>query len=107
MAQKTKILYSEVSRFPTVQRDLAMVVNKSVSYAEIEETINKQKLSRLADVRLFDKFESEKLGGDKKSLAINFTFSDDEKTLTDKEIDNMMNRIMQSLQTDLHAEIRK
>ena len=58
-------------------------------------------------MRLFDIFESEKLGKDKKSLAINFTFIDEEKTLTDKEIDGMMNRIMQALQKDVNAEIRK
>ena len=106
-AQQTKILYSEVSRFPAVQRDLAMVVSKSVTYAEIEKQIKNQKLSKLIDMRLFDIFESEKLGADKKSLAINFTFSDEEKTLTDKEVDNMMNRIIQSLQSGVNAEIRK
>ncbi|MDQ2753451.1 MAG: phenylalanine--tRNA ligase subunit beta, partial [Bacteroidota bacterium] len=106
-AGAAKIIYKEVPRFPAVQRDLAMIVNKSVSFAEIEAAINKQKLSRLTDMRLFDIFESEKLGADKKSLAVNFTFSDEEKTLTDKEIDGMMNRIMQSLQTDVNAEIRK
>ncbi len=106
-AQAAKITYKEVPRVPAVQRDLAMIVNKSVSYAEIEGVINKQKLSRLTNMRLFDIFESEKLGAEKKSLAINFTFLDEEKTLTDKEIDGMMNRIMQSLQTDVNAEIRK
>ncbi len=106
-AGATKIIYKEVPRFPAVQRDLAMIVNKSVSYAEIDGVINKQKLSRLTNTRLFDIFESEKLGAEKKSLAINFTFLDEEKTLTDKEIDGMMNRIMQSLQTDVNAEIRK
>ena len=106
-AQAAKITYKEVPRVPAVQRDLAMIVNKSISYAEIEGVINKQKLSRLTNMRLFDIFESEKLGAEKKSLAINFTFLDEEKTLTDKEIDGMMNRIMQSLQTDVNAEIRK
>ena len=106
-AQAAKITYKEVPRVPAVQRDLAMIVNKSVSYTEIEGVINKQKLSRLTNMRLFDIFESEKLGAEKKSLAINFTFLDEEKTLTDKEIDGMMNRIMQSLQTDVNAEIRK
>ncbi len=107
VARNTKIVYSEVPRFPAVQRDLAMVVNKSVGYAEIEETISKQKLTKLSDIRLFDRFESEKIGKDKISLAINFTFTDAEKTLTDKETDSMMNRIMQSLENGLGAEIRK
>lgn len=106
-AQQTKIVYGEVSRFPAVQRDLAMVINKSLSYAEIETAVRKQRVPKLTDIRLFDKFESEKLGVDKQSLAISFTFTDNEKTLTDKEIDGMMNRIMQGLQTDLNAEIRR
>ncbi len=106
-AQQTKIIYKEVPRFPSIQRDLAMVVSQSVSYAEIEANITKQSIAKLTDVRLFDIFESEKLGRGKKSLAINFTFSDEEKTLTDKEIDNLMNRIIQSLQTGVEAEIRK
>jgi phenylalanyl-tRNA synthetase beta chain len=56
---------------------------------------------------LFDIFESEKLGKDKKSLAISFTFSDKEKTLTDKEIDSMMNQLIVSYEKELGAEIRK
>ncbi len=106
-AQAAKIIYKEVARFPAVQRDLAMVVNQNISYAEIEQTIHQQKITKLSNMRLFDIFESEKLGKGKKSLAVNFTFRDDEKTLTDKEIDGMMNRIMQSLQTGVNAEIRK
>ena len=58
-------------------------------------------------MQLFDIFESEKLGTDKKSMAVSFTFLDGEKTLTDKEIDSMMNKIMNSLEKELQAEIRK
>ena len=58
-------------------------------------------------MKLFDIFESEKLGTDKKSLAVSFLFQDDEKTLTDKEVDGWMTRIMTALETDLQAEIRK
>ena len=58
-------------------------------------------------MKFFDVFESEKIGTDKKSLAINLTFLDEEKTLTDKEIDSMMNRIMLTLEKELKAEIRK
>jgi phenylalanyl-tRNA synthetase beta chain len=61
----------------------------------------------LQSIQLFDIFESEKLGADKKSLAISFTFLDEEKTPTDKEIDGMMNKIMNALETTLQAEIRK
>jgi len=90
-----------------VERDLAMVVPKAMKYKEISERIEKLKLNKLKDVKLFDVFESEKLGRDKKSMAVNFTFLDEEKTLTDKEIDSWMNKIMITLEKELNAEIRK
>ena len=58
-------------------------------------------------MQLFDVFESEKLGAGKKSFAVSFTFLDEEKTLTDKEIDGMMSRIMTTMEKELSAEIRK
>ena len=67
----------------------------------------KLRLAQLQHTKLCDVFESEKLGLDKKSLAINFTFLDEEKTLTDKEIDGWMNKIMTSFEKELGAEIRK
>jgi phenylalanyl-tRNA synthetase beta chain len=69
--------------------------------------VEKLKINQLLDMRLFDVFESEKLGSGKRSMAISFTFLDKEKTLTDKEIDGMMNKIMMALEKDLNAEIRK
>ena len=90
-----------------VYRDLAMVVPGSLAFNLVDESIRKIRLPKLKSVKLFDVFESEKLGTDKKSLAINLTFLDDEKTLTDKEIDGMMNRIMLTLEQELKAEIRK
>ena len=64
-------------------------------------------MDKLQDVQLFDIFESDKLGKDKKSMAISFTFLDAEKTLTDKEIDAMMAKLMQTLEKEVQAEIRK
>jgi len=84
-----------------------MVVPGSLPFNLVDESIRKIRLPKLKSVKLFDVFESEKLGTDKKSLAINLTFLDDEKTLTDKEIDGMMNRIMLTLEQELKAEIRK
>ena len=69
--------------------------------------MKKVKLDKLQEVQLFDIFESEKLGTDKKSLAVSFTFLDEEKTPTDKEIDGMMNKIMTALEKELSVEIRK
>jgi phenylalanyl-tRNA synthetase beta chain len=90
-----------------VHRDLAMVVNKSLPYGQVEESIRKVGLSKLQQVKLFDIFESDKLGANKKSLAVSFTFLDEEKTLTDKEIDGMMNKIMNALEKEVQADIRK
>jgi phenylalanyl-tRNA synthetase beta chain len=102
-----QVQFKEIPKYPSVERDLAMVVPKSMNYKEISERIDKLRLNKLRDVKLFDVFESEKLGKDKKSMAVNFTFLDEEKTLTDKEIDSWMNKIMTTLEKDLNAEIRK
>lgn len=105
--RKQKIVYREVNRFPAMQRDLALVVNNTTSYAAIEAVVHQLKLPRLQDMRLFDVFESDKLGTGKKSMAISFTFVDEEKTLTDKETDAMMAKLIQGLEKELGAEIRK
>lgn len=102
-----KITYKEVSRFPAVQRDLAIVVDRNITFDAVEKAVEKIKVPKLHNVHLFDIFESEKLGHEKKSMAVSFTFLDEEKTLTDKEIDGMMSRLVQSFETELSAEIRK
>jgi phenylalanyl-tRNA synthetase beta chain len=73
----------------------------------VEKTVNKLRLAKLQEVKLFDIFESEKLGAGKKSIAVSFTFLDEEKTLTDKEIDGWMETIRTALERELGAEIRK
>lgn len=102
-----KVAFKEIPRFPAMERDLAMVVPSGMKYKEIKQKIDDLSLPRLKNIRLFDIFESDKLGKDKKSLAINFTFLDEEKTMTDKEVDSFMSRIMTSLEKDLGVEIRK
>jgi len=102
-----QVQFKEIPKYPSVERDLAMLVPKSMKYKEISERIDKLRLNKLKDVKLFDVFESEKLGKDKKSMAVNFTFLDEEKTLTDKEIDSWMSKIMTTLEKELNAEIRK
>ncbi len=104
---KKGVAFTEIPKFPSVQRDLAMIVPNNLSYEVVEKTVQKIKLDKLRDIRLFDIFESEKLGTGKKSLAISFTFSDEEKTLTDKEIDGWINRIITTVEKELQAEIRK
>lgn len=98
---------AELPKFPQVERDLSIVVSKQLAYAAIEESVRKCKIKKLKQIRLFDVFENEKLGADKKSMALNFHFLDEEKTLTDKETDQMMQTIIGQLEKELHAEIRK
>jgi phenylalanyl-tRNA synthetase beta chain len=106
-AEKQKIVYKEVSKFPAVQRDLALVVDRSVTYAAIELAVGSVKLPKLKDTRLFDVFESDKLGVNKKSMALSFTFVDEEKTMTDTETDAMVSKLMGAFEKELGAEIRK
>ena len=107
IAKKIKIEFSEISKYPEVHRDISMILDKNISYENVERLTKELNISKLVDIKLFDIFESEKLGWDKRSLAISFTFADKEKTLTDKEIDTMMNKIIVSYEKDLGAEIRK
>lgn len=107
LALKKKDAVTELPKYPAVQRDLAMLVTKNIKWEQVQQTVQNLKLSKLKSTKLFDIFESEKLGTDKKSLAINFTFLDEDKTLTDKEIDTWMKKILVSLETELNAEIRK
>jgi len=106
-AEKQKIVYKEVSKFPAVQRDLALVVDRSVTYAAIELAAGTVKLPKLKGTRLFDVFESDKLGVNKKSMALSFTFVDEEKTMTDTETDSMVSKLISAFEKELGAEIRK
>ena len=101
------IQYKEISKFPSVNRDLAVLVDKNVSYSQIEQIALSSKIDQLTSIQLFDVFESEKLGADKKSMAVSFTFLDETKTLTDKEIDGFVQKIVTGFETNLKAEIRK
>ncbi len=105
--KKNTISFKEISKFPAVHRDLAIVVDKSILYQQIEKATFATKVNKLKNVSLFDVFESEKLGANKKSMAVSFTFLDEEKTMTDAEIDAMMNKIIGAYEKELNAEIRK
>ena len=107
LQEANRIRYKEVNKFPVVQRDLSMVVDASKTYGEMEAAVASLELPLLKQHRLFDVFESEKLGKGKKSMAMSFFFSDEEKTLTDKEVDKMMGQIIARLEKSVAAEIRK
>lgn len=102
-----KVVYKEVSKYPSVQRDLALILDKEISYEKVETLTKKQQIPLLQHTKVFDVFESEKLGKNKKSIAINYTFLNEQKTLTDEEIDGMMNKLIKCYEKELQAEIRK
>ena len=105
--QSKQVVYQEVSKYPSIERDLALVVPEATLYEAIESSIHAAKLTALKESRVFDIFESEKLGHQKKSVAINFVFNAADKTLTDVEIDAMMQVLIQQFEKNIQAEIRK
>jgi phenylalanyl-tRNA synthetase beta chain len=107
IVSKQVIKFRELPKQLPVYRDLSIVLPRKLEYGTVEKTILQAKVQKLTSINLFDVFESEKLGADKKSFALSFTFLDDEKTMTDKEIDSMMGKIMSVLEKELQAEIRK
>jgi phenylalanyl-tRNA synthetase beta chain len=105
--KKIIIQHRDVSKYPAVSRDLAIIVNKTLPFEAVEKATAAARVNKLTSISLFDIFESEKIGSDKKSMAVSFTFLDEEKTMTDKEIDGMMNKIIGTYEKELGAEIRK
>ena len=103
-----KIQFAELNRFPSVRRDLALVIDSSVTFGDIRQLANKTAKKMLSEVNLFDVFEDEqKLGAGKKSCAVSFVFEDPEKTLQEKEIDHLMQQLQQAFENKLKATIRK
>jgi phenylalanyl-tRNA synthetase beta chain len=102
-----KIRYTEVPRFPSVQRDLAIVLDKQVSYQQVQDVTGQLKIAELQSYGLFDIFESEKLGSGKKSYALNYTFQLQDRTLTDTETEAIMTRLTDAYKNKLNAQIRE
>ena len=102
-----KISFKEVPKFPAVQRDLAMVLDNTVTYEQVAGTTEQLKIDELQTFGLFDVFESEKLGKGKKSYALSYTFQLQDRTLTDTETEQLMKRLMDAYKTKLNAQIRE
>lgn len=105
-AQKLGITDYDLPKTQAVKRDLALLIDTSVTMADIEKVVKDSEKKILRDVTLFDVYEGDKLPEGKKSYAITLTLRDDEKTLQDKYIDNVMNRIIANLRNRLGAELR-
>lgn len=101
-----KIKYAEVPKYPAVQRDLALVLDKTTRFEEVQKITKQVQISALKNFDLFDVFESEKLGTDKKSYALNYTFQLADRTLTDTEIEESMKQLINAYTTKLQAQIR-
>ncbi len=107
ITKKNKIVYSEISKFPSVRRDLSMLVDKGVSFGQLKQIAQRTERKLLQEVGIFDVYEGDKLPSGKKSYALSFIIQDSEKTLTDKAIDAIMQKLIYNLEKEAGAEIRK
>ncbi len=101
-----KVKYAEVSKFPEVKRDLALLLNKEVTFAEIEKIAYETERKLLRRVNLFDVYEGKNLETGKKSYAVSFILQDETKTLTDSQIDGIMKKLQHNFETKLEAKLR-
>ncbi|MXV13690.1 phenylalanine--tRNA ligase subunit beta [Hufsiella ginkgonis] len=102
-----KITYKEVSKFPSVRRDLSVLLDRSVTFADLKRIASSSEKKILKEVTIFDVYEGEKLAPGKKSYALNFVLQDEEKTLNDQQIDATMQKIIANFEKEAGAEIRK
>ncbi len=101
-----KVSYQEISKFPAVSRDLALLIDQSVVFGQIEKIAYQTEKKLLKAVTLFDVYEGKNLPAGKKSYAVNFILQDNEKTLTDRHIDSVMQKLIQQFTQQLNAELR-
>ena len=104
--RKNHVSFTEISRFPAVSRDLALLVDKKTEFAEIEKIAFATDRKLLKRVELFDVYEGKNLEPGKKSYAVNFIMQDENKTLTDKQIDKVMQNLVRNFETQLGAKLR-
>jgi phenylalanyl-tRNA synthetase beta chain len=106
VTKKNEVLFTEVPKFPAVSRDLALLVDNSVDFAQIEQIARQTEKKLLKKVELFDVYEGDKLPAGKKSYAVNFILQDEEKTMGDKQIDAIMTKLITNIKKQLGAELR-
>ena len=104
--KKNALSFQEISNYPKVSRDLALLVDKSVTFLQIEEVAYSSERNLLKRVELFDVYEGKNLPEGKKSYAVNFVLQDENKTLTDKQIEKIMNNLIRNLEQRLGASLR-
>ena len=104
--KKHAVHYEEVSKFPAVSRDLSLLIDTKTEFAEIERIARNTEKKLLKSVELFDVYEGKNLPEGKKSYAVNFILQDPDKTLNDKAIDAIMNKLINNIKKQLGAELR-
>ncbi len=104
--RKTSVSFKEISRFPSMRRDLSLLIDQKITFAQIAQAARSAEKKLLKDVGLFDVYIDKKLGDDKKSYAVSFIFMNEEKTLTDKEIDKAMEKIVAAITQSTDGQIR-
>ena len=104
--KKNETLYHDISKFPSVSRDLALLIDKSVEFEQIEQIARQTEKKLLKSVELFDVYEGKNLPEGKKSYAVNFILQDETKTLNDKQIEAIMTKLINNLRQKLGAELR-
>ena len=103
---KNAVSFHEISKYPAVSRDLALLIDKSVKFGDIERVACQTERKFLKKVELFDVYEGKNLPEGKKSYAVNFILQDESKTLTDKQIDSIMSKLIGNLKKEFNAELR-
>lgn len=104
--RSVKISYKELSKFPAVKRDLALLLDKNIQFAEIEKIAYETEKKLLKEVELFDVYEGKNLESGKKSYAVSFLLQDETQTLNDKVIDKIMSKLIKNLEDKLGAKLR-
>ena len=104
--KKSKVTFTEISKFPAVKRDLALLLDKNVKFADVKKIANESERKLLKEVTLFDVYEGKNLPAGKKSYAVSFFLQDEGKTLNDKQIDAIMKKIQTNLEQKLGVQLR-
>ena len=106
LVKRDKVGFKELPKFPEVRRDLALLLDESVSYADLRAAAFKQARKLLVQVGLFDVYRGDKIPAGKKQYALSFVIRDEEKTLTDQDTERVMDKLLQTFKNDYGAILR-
>jgi phenylalanyl-tRNA synthetase beta chain len=106
MIKTYSITFHELPKYPMVKRDLALLLDRGIKFGQIRDISLRTEKNIIHDINLFDVYESDSLGKSKKSYAVSFILRDDLKTMTDKNIDKIMNNLIRAFENELNAQIR-